>query len=155
VWSTHLHALGRNVPNSLLSVELIAGRSPYLTGADTGKGEELKGSFESRPAVVFVDRREELAELLFIGDRCTAVGFRRQERALEGQGGVRLDPKSNNRHPKDTADHAAQTPGRFPSAALFDLLEELENFGRGDLFNGTLGERAGKVFEEPLGFGDR
>lgn len=41
-----------------------------------------------------------------------------------------------------------------PSAALFDLLEELENLGRGDLFNRAVGERAGEVFGEPLVFGD-
>jgi hypothetical protein len=30
----------------------------------------------------------------------------------------------------------------------------LENFGRSDLFDRTLGHQAGQVFEEPLGFGD-
>jgi len=107
VRSTHLHALGRDVPDSLLSVELVAGGAPYLAGTDTGEGEELESGFEGRPAVVLIDRHKEPAEFSFISDRGAADGFRRLESALKGQGGVGIGAESNNRQPKDTADHAA------------------------------------------------
>ena len=64
----HLHAFGGYTPHSFIEIDLCSPHEPNVAGAGHGERYKLKRRANCRPAIVFVNRAHEDAELAFVGN---------------------------------------------------------------------------------------
>lgn len=68
---------------------------------------------------------------------------------MDRQRRIACGPQRYNRITKYAANRTSQSPGSFPATGLLDPLEEIEDFLRRDLSDGTVFQCPGQVFEQP------
>jgi hypothetical protein len=96
-----------------------------------------------------VYRAHEAPELPFVGDGRTVRDVHFQKRPTQGEGRVGRRAKRNDCVAEDAPYDAAKPAGRFPPTALFDALEEDQDFSRDDLSYRPIGQRQGQVLKQP------
>ncbi len=99
----HLHALGRDIPARLLQVDLRPLGAAQLGGSHEGERQQLQRGAGYRAAVVGLDRSQERAELLRLGQSREVLRLVRLERASQRRRWVLLGAPSSDGVAEDAA----------------------------------------------------
>lgn len=128
----HLHARCGYPPLCLFQVEFRPLGRAQLDRPRKNVGRKLQCEFGRRLANIAVNRPQQTADLLGVGERCPVRYDRRSKRTAQVGCGVALGSTGGNRIAKYLTRALLGPVGRLVFASLFDWPKDPQHVGRSD-----------------------